>query len=88
MYYDKWFNRDDWPRWLLEAFEKGPGEGGLWAAPDADAFCCGTLEGVMLGNWHDYIIQGVNGEIYPCKPDIFWKTYDHADVEEEENVAD
>ena len=35
-----------------------------------------TLEGVMRGEMGDYIIQGVNGEIYPCKPDIFEKTYD------------
>jgi len=35
-----------------------------------------TLEGIMRGENGDYIIQGVNGEIYPCKPDIFEKTYD------------
>ncbi|MGG1652261.1 hypothetical protein ABHN03_03940 [Paenibacillus sp. NRS-1775] len=36
-----------------------------------------TLEGVMRGEAGDYIIQGVNGEIYPCKPDVFEKTYDY-----------
>lgn len=35
-----------------------------------------TLEGVMLANYGDWIIKGVNGEFYPCKPDIFQKTYD------------
>lgn len=35
-----------------------------------------TLEGVMLASDGDYIIKGVNGEYYPCKPDIFEKTYD------------
>jgi len=35
-----------------------------------------TLEGKMRGNYGDYIIQGVNQEIYPCKPDIFEKTYE------------
>lgn len=35
-----------------------------------------TLEGVMVGSGGDYIIQGVNGEVYPCKPDIFEKTYE------------
>lgn len=35
-----------------------------------------TLEGVMKANFGDYIIKGVNGEFYPCKPDIFKKTYD------------
>ena len=35
-----------------------------------------TLEGTMIANAGDYIIQGVNGEIYPCKADIFDKTYE------------
>lgn len=30
----------------------------------------------MKANIDDYIIEGVNGEFYPCKPDIFDKTYD------------
>lgn len=34
-----------------------------------------TLEGVMKASIGDYIIKGVNGEFYPCKPDIFNKTY-------------
>lgn len=37
-----------------------------------------TLEGIMKASKGDYIIQGVNGEFYPCKPDIFEKTYDKA----------
>lgn len=35
-----------------------------------------TLEGEMKANIGDYIIKGVNGEFYPCKPDIFEKTYE------------
>ena len=35
-----------------------------------------TLEGVMDASVGDYIIKGVNGEYYPCKPDIFAKTYE------------
>ena len=35
-----------------------------------------TLEGGLLASWGDYIIKGVNGEFYPCKPDIFEKTYE------------
>ena len=35
-----------------------------------------TLEGDMLVNKGDYIIKGVNGEVYPCKPDIFHKTHE------------
>lgn len=38
-----------------------------------------TLEGKMFANYGDYIIKGVNGEFYPCKPDIFEKTYKKAD---------
>ena len=34
-----------------------------------------TLEGTMIANAGDYIIQGVHGEIHPCKADIFQKTY-------------
>lgn len=40
-----------------------------------------TLEGEMAITPGDYIIQGINGEFYPCKPDIFEKTYEK--VEEE-----
>ena len=35
-----------------------------------------TLEGVMDASIGDFIIKGVNGEFYPCKPDIFEKTYE------------
>ncbi len=35
-----------------------------------------TLEGTMTGIVGDWIIKGVNGEFYPCKPDIFAKTYE------------
>lgn len=35
-----------------------------------------TLEGIMTANVEDYIIRGVKGEYYPCKPDIFKQTYD------------
>ena len=34
-----------------------------------------TLEGIMSASVNDYIIRGVNGEFYACKPDIFQKTY-------------
>ena len=35
-----------------------------------------TLEGVMSAQFGDWIIKGINGEFYPCKPDIFEKTYE------------
>ena len=34
-----------------------------------------TLEGTMTASVNDYIIKGVHGEFYPCKPDIFDETY-------------
>lgn len=35
-----------------------------------------TLEGIMNASKNDWIIKGVNGEFYPCKPDIFEQTYE------------
>ena len=40
-----------------------------------------TLEGKMLVSVGDYIIKGIQGEFYPCKPDIFHKTYELAEKE-------
>lgn len=42
-----------------------------------------TREGVMTASEGDYIVKGVKGEFYPCKPDIFEATYDDADTPEE-----
>lgn len=38
-----------------------------------------TLEGDVTASFGDFIIKKVNGELYPCKPDIFEKTYEAAD---------
>lgn len=38
--------------------------------------CIPTLEGNHLADKGDFIIKGVKGEFYPCKPDIFEKTYE------------
>jgi hypothetical protein len=43
--------------------------------PDGSLFIA-TLEGTMTAVTGDYIIKGVQGEFYPCKPDIFKQTYD------------
>ncbi len=71
-------DNSEWPGWLHEAWNK-EGEGALFIdADDADRqrLVIGTLEGVHLVQWGDWIIQGVKGELYPCKPDIFKATYD------------
>ena len=39
-----------------------------------------THEGIMRANANDWVIKGVNGEFYPCKPDIFDKTYEAVSV--------
>ena len=44
--------------------------------PSDGKFKIKTLEGVMIANIGDYIIKGIKGEFYPCKPDIFINSYD------------
>ena len=50
---------------------------------DHDKVCGGliivTLEGEHIATIGDYIIKGVHDEFYPCKPDIFKKTYECVD---------
>ena len=60
---------------------KEPGE--FWPYHDFtrwidDNFPIKTLEGTMRASYGDYIIKGVKGEFYPCKPDIFEMTYSPA----------
>ncbi len=43
---------------------------------DAPELKINTLEGTMKADVGDYIIKGVQGEFYPCKPDIFEQTYE------------
>lgn len=43
---------------------------------EGDTFKIHTLEGIMGASPNDYIIKGISGEFYPCKPDIFKKTYE------------
>lgn len=72
----------DWPEWLNLAWNKGHDEPGAVFPrdfPDSDGtdeLVIHTLEGMHLVSFNDYIIKGVNGELYPCKPDIFEKTYE------------
>ncbi len=41
-----------------------------------DNICIHTLEGDMIASKGDMVIRGVQGELYPCKPDIFEQTYE------------
>lgn len=67
-----WINEhaDDQTAWL--AFE------GLGATAKLVGIVIPTLEGEMTAEVGDWVIEGVNGEFYPCKPDIFAKTYEPA----------
>ena len=49
--------------------------------PTDGKFKITTLEGIHIANMDDFIIKGVNGEFYPCKPDIFEKTYENCEPE-------
>lgn len=60
----------DLPEWLADAYERGD----IIFAHDHVSI--GTLEGRMRAEPGDWIIRGVQGEIYPCKPEIFEATYD------------
>jgi hypothetical protein len=51
----------------------------LHATWDGRCFHIKTLEGIMTASPGDWIIKGVKGEFYPCKPDIFEASYDAAD---------
>lgn len=57
----------------VEAFIGKPIE---WKTSSPPIGCIETLEGVMKARAGDYIIRGVQGEFYPCKPDIFEATYE------------
>jgi hypothetical protein len=50
--------------------------GGHAVTDDLDQVIIETLEGTMCGRPGDWLIKGVNGEFYPCRPDIFAKTYE------------
>ena len=60
----------DIPRWLIEAAMEGK---------IIDSPCGGmlikTTEGDMIGRVGDYLIKGVEGELYPCSPSVFKATY-------------
>ena len=60
-----------YPDWLLEAACRGE-----VLTREDDGLSIKTLEGTMVATPGDWIIRGVAGEIYPCKPDIFEATYE------------
>jgi len=66
------------PEWIGTADQDVP-----WGEPGSivrnfreNTLAIHTLEGAMTANVGDWIIRGVQGELYPCKPDIFAATYE------------
>lgn len=74
---------DDMPDWFLDARSQdtvrtyAQGTGSPFHDPLTHA-TIRTLEGEMRAERGDWIIRGVKGELYPCKPDIFAATYEPA----------
>lgn len=67
------------PDWLAEAMGRHESEvGAVWFEPGwkPPVLQIHTLEGTHRAMPGDWIIRGVKGELYPCKPDIFAKTYE------------
>jgi hypothetical protein len=77
-------DNSEWPSWLNEAWNKRWEEANAVSSQEApnsdgtDPLVIRTLEGIHYVGWGDWIIRGVKGELYPCKPDIFDATYDPA----------
>lgn len=75
--------RYDRPEWMPAVsrvvtnqtyFANMPSLGEVWR--DGENLWIGTLEGKITASPGDWIIRGVKGELYPCKPDIFEATYE------------
>ena len=66
-------SQDEIIQWSNNTIQKGL-DGGLKIP---------TLEGIMIANTGDYIIKGVKGEFYPCKPDIFEMTYELVNMKQQ-----
>ena len=73
-------DNSEWPEWMHKAWNEPAGlQGALYPREPGTStgmLLVGTLEGEHIVSWDDWIIQGVTGELYPCKPDIFEQTYE------------
>ena len=64
------------PKWFVNGIKKGVISLIRNKESDYLHLSISTLEGTMTANPLDYIIRGITDELYPCKPDIFEKTYE------------
>jgi hypothetical protein len=71
----------DLPSWLVEAIEDQRLVPHTRNHTDYAEWDITTLEGVMTASAGDWIIKGVKGELYPCKPDIFEATYEQVKID-------
>lgn len=71
----------EWPDWWADAVSANVAttynRDGRWRG-GPDYALIHTLEGTMRAEAGDWIIKGIKGELYPCKPDIFEATYEEA----------
>jgi len=82
------FGCDVVPEWFGNAVNSGSVDIHPCVLNKKESFAIiATLEGAHRANFGDYIIRGVKGELYPCKPDIFAMTYD-SNIEEDEFIED
>ena len=64
--------QDKWPEWFCDAIDSGKAE----EVGGGGQFNIHTLEGIVHASAGDWIIKGIKGELYACKPDIFEATYE------------
>lgn len=75
----QWFGnirQEEDPDWIIEAMLDNRVSLSIDKRNSKPIMLINTLEGVIEAYPEDYIIKGVKGEIYPCKPDIFEQTYE------------
>ena len=71
------YEDDDIPEWFIDAVRTGIAYFEPPRTPGEDSrLYIRTIEGIHEAKSGDYIIQGVQGELYPCKQDIFEATYE------------
>lgn len=74
--FEKKIGPDTWPEWLTDAVKSGTA---YFQGGENPYLTIETLAGEMRVNLGDYVVRGVYGELYPCKEEIFLKTYEPAE---------
>jgi hypothetical protein len=72
----QWDGTPSTTKYIQEAFN---GFRRITYNPVSNKLVIETLEGLIAANVDDWIIKGVKGEVYPCKPDVFEATYEAAE---------